>query len=120
MKNVIIAYSLNPEIIVKEFEQKTPTLKKRINCINYLQKLGWHVGLRFDPLINYSKNKLTYKNFFASLPQLLVTSTTCLLYFVFDFLLIDHEHGYGDPRGITRQVQSLKATECSALVRIEY
>ena len=64
MKNVIVAYSLNPEIIVKEFEQKTPTLKKRINSIKYLQKLGWHVGLRFDPLINYSKNKLTYKNFF--------------------------------------------------------
>ena len=30
MKNVIIAYSLNPEIIVKEFEQKTPTLKKEL------------------------------------------------------------------------------------------
>ena len=25
----------------------------------------------------------------------------------FDFLLIDHEHGYGDARGITRQLQSL-------------
>tara|TARA_B100000401_G_scaffold427766_1_gene359682 strand:+ start:686 stop:1531 length:846 start_codon:yes stop_codon:yes gene_type:complete len=36
----------------------------------------------------------------------------------FDFLLIDHEHGYGDSRGITRQVQSLKETECSALVRM--
>ena len=64
MKNVIIAYSLNPEIIVKGFEQKTPTLKKRINSINSLQKLGWQVGLRFDPLINYSKNKLIYKKFF--------------------------------------------------------
>ena len=36
----------------------------------------------------------------------------------FDFLLIDHEHGYGDPRGITRQLQSLKETKCSALVRM--
>ena len=36
----------------------------------------------------------------------------------FDFLLIDHEHGYGDARGITRQLQSLKETECSALVRM--
>lgn len=36
----------------------------------------------------------------------------------FDFLLIDHEHGYGDTRGITRQIQSLKETECSALVRM--
>ena len=65
MKNVIIAYSLNPEIIVKEFEQKTPSLKKRINSINYLQERGWQIGLRFDPLINYSKNKLIYKKFFS-------------------------------------------------------
>ena len=65
MKNVIIAYSLNPEVIVKGFEQKTPTLKKRINSINSLQKLGWQIGLRFDPLINYSKNRLIYKNFFG-------------------------------------------------------
>ncbi len=36
----------------------------------------------------------------------------------FDFLLIDHEHGYGDARGITRQLQSIKQTECSALVRM--
>ena len=36
----------------------------------------------------------------------------------FDFLLIDHEHGYGDVKGITRQVQSLKETECSPLVRM--
>ena len=36
----------------------------------------------------------------------------------FDFLLIDHEHGYGDVKGITRQIQSLKETECSPLVRM--
>ena len=36
----------------------------------------------------------------------------------FNFLLIDHEHGYGDVRGITRQIQSLKETDCSALVRM--
>ena len=36
----------------------------------------------------------------------------------FDFLLIDHEHGYGDTRGITRQIQSLKETMCSALIRM--
>jgi len=64
IKNVIIAYSLNPEVIIKKFEQKTPTLKKRINSIRFLQERGWKIGLRFDPLINYSKNKLIYKKFF--------------------------------------------------------
>tara|TARA_B100000963_G_scaffold359939_1_gene388846 strand:+ start:704 stop:1672 length:969 start_codon:yes stop_codon:yes gene_type:complete len=65
IKNVIVAYSLNPEVIIKEFEQKTPTLKKRINSINFLQERGWKIGLRFDPLINYRMNKLIYKNFFS-------------------------------------------------------
>ncbi len=64
VENIIIAYSLNPEILVKRFEQKTPTLKKRINSIKILQELGWKIGLRFDPLINYNENKLIYKNFF--------------------------------------------------------
>ena len=30
----------------------------------------------------------------------------------FSFLLVDHEHGYGDTLGITRQLQSLKETNC--------
>ncbi len=65
IENVIIAYSLNPDIIIKEFEQKTPSLKKRINSIKFLQERGWKVGLRFDPLINYEENKYIYKNFFS-------------------------------------------------------
>ena len=32
--------------------------------------------------------------------------------------MIDHEHGYGDVKGITRQIQSLKETGCSPLVRM--
>ncbi len=36
----------------------------------------------------------------------------------FSFLLVDHEHGYGDTLGITRQLQSLKETNCSALIRM--
>ena len=64
IKNVIVAYSLNPEILVKGFEQKTPSLKKRIDSIKFLQDQGWKIGLRFDPVINYKKNKLIYKKFF--------------------------------------------------------
>ena len=64
IENIIIAYSLNPEVLINEFEQKTPKLKKRIDSIKFLQRLGWKVGLRFDPLINYNENKLIYKKFF--------------------------------------------------------
>ena len=37
--------------MVKEFEDKTPSLSKRLKAIIKLQNLGWSIGLRFDPLI---------------------------------------------------------------------
>ncbi len=64
MDNVIIAYSLNPEEIINKFEQKTPSLSKRLESLKMLQKLGWNIGLRFDPLINFIKNREIYNTFF--------------------------------------------------------
>ena len=69
---------------------------------------------------NYIKEKLLKKNkvlgCWTSLDNEITSELLALT--GFDFLLIDHEHGYGDARGITRQMQSLKGTECSALVRM--
>ena len=63
LKNVIPAFSLNPEYIVKEYEDKTPSLSHRLKAIIKLQNSGWSVGLRFDPLI-YFGQKRDYKEFF--------------------------------------------------------
>ena len=64
MKNIIIAFSLNPEDIIEKFEDKTPKLVQRIKAIAELQKLGWTVGLRFDPLIFVDHDHLNNFNFF--------------------------------------------------------
>ena len=61
LANVIPAFSLNPEHVVKEFEDKTPSLSKRLKAIIKLQNLGWSIGLRFDPLI-YCEQKKSMKN----------------------------------------------------------
>ena len=73
-----------------------------------------------DEIRNYLKQKLLKnKKVLGCWTSLDNEITTELLALVgFDFLLIDHEHGYGDAKGITRQLQSLKDTECSALVRM--
>ena len=73
-----------------------------------------------DKIQNYLKDKLIKnKKVLGCWTSLDNEITSELLALVgFDFLLIDHEHGYGDARGITRQLQSLKETECSALVRM--
>ena len=66
-KNIIIAFSLNPDSIINNFEIKTPSLNKRINSILELQRMGWQIGLRFDPII-YTKNfKNIYNDFFETI-----------------------------------------------------
>ena len=53
--NCIIAFSLMPNQMSLQLDNKTPTIKRRIATIKTLSKIGWKIGLRFDPLI-YGKN----------------------------------------------------------------
>ena len=64
LDNVIVAYSLNPNEIIKEFEPKTSNLKIRLKCLKILQQMNWKIGLRFDPIINVDGNFNLYKHFF--------------------------------------------------------
>ena len=56
---------MNPDFIIKKFEDKTPSLYKRLHAIKTLQKMNWNVGLRFDPLIWEGTNE-KYKKFFEN------------------------------------------------------
>ena len=38
----------------------------------------------------------------------------------FDYILIDQEHGLGDPSSISLQMQALSATETSGIVRVPW
>ena len=61
--NLIPAFSLNPQFIIKEFESGTPNLVKRLSVIKSLQEKGWNIGVRFDPII-WLGNKSRYESFF--------------------------------------------------------
>ena len=63
-KNLLPAFSLNPEFVIKEFECKTPSLKQRLLSIKNLQDMGWNIGIRFDPII-WLGNEKNYKKFFS-------------------------------------------------------
>lgn len=52
MDNLVIAYSLMPDLISKSLDNKTPSILKRINAMSVLASKGWKIGLRFDPLIH--------------------------------------------------------------------
>ena len=61
MKNVILAYSLMPELMSNCLDNKTPSISKRISVISELASRGWKIGLRFDPLIHGENWKILYK-----------------------------------------------------------
>ena len=51
ISNVVVAWSLTPQAIAEVVEAKTPKISRRIEAARELQRRGWQIGLRFDPLI---------------------------------------------------------------------
>ncbi len=50
-RNIISAFSINPQNIVTAHEDKTASLAKRIEAMQQLAEHGYSIGLRLDPLI---------------------------------------------------------------------
>ena len=61
LQNVIVAYSLMPELMSNSLDNKAPLISKRISVISELASKGWKIGLRFDPLIHGENWKELYR-----------------------------------------------------------
>ena len=61
MRNVILAYSLMPELMSNSLDNKAPSISKRICVMSELAQKGWKIGLRFDPLIHGKNWKELYR-----------------------------------------------------------
>ncbi len=64
-KNCVVAFSFTPEKIANALEHKTPPINKRLQAILDLQAAGWHIGLRFDPLIYTQDYAHEYETLFT-------------------------------------------------------
>ncbi|MPQ43083.1 SPL family radical SAM protein [Clostridium tarantellae] len=60
--NMILAWTLSPEIVINEYERKTPALKYRLLSIKEAIDKGWQVRLCFDPMLYISNWKNHYKS----------------------------------------------------------
>ncbi|MCX7096942.1 MAG: DNA photolyase [Methylococcales bacterium] len=60
----VVAFSLNPEEIATKVEAKAPTLQRRLDALCKLQKQGWQIGLRFDPMIYQTGYQQQYRQLF--------------------------------------------------------
>lgn len=61
-KNVVIASSLSPENVAQAVEKGTPSLAKRIDALDKLQRHGWRIGLRFDPIVWHAEYRDSYRS----------------------------------------------------------
>ena len=73
LNNVIVAYSLMPNLMSKVLDNKTPSILKRINTMSHLAAKGWKICLRFDPLIHGKNWEKLYKelleNIYNTIPS---------------------------------------------------
>lgn len=51
LENVILSWTLSPQIICDSYEKSAPPLKSRLRSIKYAADLGWKIRLCFDPVI---------------------------------------------------------------------
>lgn len=64
--NVVIAYSLSPAQVAIEQEHGAPPIAARLSAMKQLAKMGWKIGLRFDPIIYHAKFKDRYAELFRN------------------------------------------------------
>ncbi|MDD2760275.1 MAG: DNA photolyase [Methylomonas sp.] len=64
LPNCVVAFSLSPETVAGKVEAKAPALAKRIEAAAKLQRQGWPIGLRFDPLIYQHDYREQYRALF--------------------------------------------------------
>ena len=60
-ENIVIAWSLNPEYLVKREEKGAPSLKERVEAARAVLDKGFRVAFHFDPIIRYSGWEDGYK-----------------------------------------------------------
>ena len=70
-KNIVISWSLNPEIIIKKEEHYTPDLATRLKAIGEIQSRGYKMGIHFDPIIIFKNWKSHYKGLIKEISRII-------------------------------------------------
>lgn len=58
--NIVIGFSLNPEIVIKSHEGFSSSLIERLDAAKKLVKKGYKISLHFDPIINIADFDIKY------------------------------------------------------------
>lgn len=61
-KNLIVTWSINPDIIIQHEEHKTPSLNKRLEAARQVADTGILIGFNFHPMVRYEGYQKDYTN----------------------------------------------------------
>ncbi len=67
LDNVVVAFSFTPAAVSRALEHRVPPLARRIDAMVRLQRAGWRVALRLDPLIHTPDFRDAYRGLLAEL-----------------------------------------------------
>lgn len=59
-KNIVLAWTLSPQVIIDRHERKTPALKQRLKAVEQAIDKGWNVRICLDPVIYESDFEARY------------------------------------------------------------
>tara|TARA_B110000858_G_scaffold198514_1_gene266005 strand:+ start:19609 stop:20595 length:987 start_codon:yes stop_codon:yes gene_type:complete len=65
--NCVIAMSFTTDEAAKKWEHKVPSIEKRLEALYKLQRAGWKVAIRFEPLILGAEGLAPYEALFAQI-----------------------------------------------------
>lgn len=71
LKNVFISFTMAPDEAAKNFDNKCPPTKHRLNAIEKLVKRGHQIGIHFDPVIFQDNFIDAYQNLISQLSNIL-------------------------------------------------
>lgn len=60
--NVILAWTLSPEKVAENYEDKAPSLEERLKSVKQCIKDGWNTRLCFDPILYIDDFEIEYAN----------------------------------------------------------
>lgn len=62
-KNIFLNWTLSPEVVVEKYEDKTPSLKARVNDLKKAIEDGWSVAIVIDPIVVVDDFEEVYREF---------------------------------------------------------
>jgi len=66
-KNVILSWSLSPNLVCKKYERTAPSLKKRLKAMKLAIEMGWAVRLCIDPILYIEDWETIYGEFISNI-----------------------------------------------------